>query len=137
MKEEFYVLHTDGGSRGNPGKAAAGWVIYSPNKQIISKGSKFLGIKTNNFAEYTAIIEGIKECLEKKISYLIVRMDSELAVKQINGLYKIKNAQIKLFTDEIFILRKNFKKIVFTHVYRENNTEADKMVNICLDLKKY
>ena len=133
MKEDLYLLHTDGGSRGNPGKSAAGWVIYSPKHEIIIKNSKYLGIKTNNFAEYTAIVEGLKEALENNILYLQLKMDSELAVKQINGLYKVKNAQIKIFIDEIFTLRRKFKRIIFSHVYRENNKDADRMVNECLD----
>lgn len=134
-----YALYTDGGSRGNPGPSASGWVIYELNrnkKTIISKGSLYLGIKTNNFAEYTAIVEGLKECVAKGIKDLDVIMDSELAVKQINGLYKVKNTQIKEFMEEIVGLKKKFSSTTFSHVYRSDNKEADKMVNECLDNRK-
>ena len=134
----MYILNTDGGSRGNPGNAAAGWVIYKTMSddekiEVVSKNSKFLGIQTNNFAEYTAIVEGMKECLQLGIKDLEVRMDSELAMKQITGQYKIKNPQIQIFASEIKDLRKMFNTIKFVHVYREKNKEADKMVNECLD----
>lgn len=139
MNSKSYLLQTDGGSRGNPGPAAAGWVIKQNSNnsfETIVKNSKYLGIKTNNFAEYTAIVEGLKECIEHKITDLKVEMDSELAVKQINGLYKIKNPQIKIFCEEIMLIKKQFKNISFSHVYREYNKEADGMVNECLDKKK-
>lgn len=135
-----YFLYTDGGSRGNPGLAAAGWAIFKvqnkDSKEKIKTGSKFLGIQTNNFAEYTAIVEGLKDCISEGISELSIRMDSELAVNQIMGRYKIKNLQIRIFVDEITELKKNFKKIDFQHVYREDNKDADKMVNQCLDTKR-
>lgn len=133
-----FILQTDGGSRGNPGPSAAGWVISKMNgtnkeSEILKDGSKFLGIQTNNFAEYTAIIEGLKDAIELKIDVLDVLMDSELAVKQINKIYKIKNSQIKIFYDEISKLKKDFKTVTFSHVYREKNKHADRLVNECLD----
>ncbi|MEI7603753.1 MAG: ribonuclease HI family protein [bacterium] len=135
-----YILHTDGGSRGNPGPAAAGWVIsqltIKSDELIISKNCKYLGIQTNNYAEYSAVIEGMKECLGNGFFNLEVKMDSELAIKQIKGIYKVKNPQIASFMKEIVELKKKFETISFTHVYREYNKEADRMVNLCLDERK-
>lgn len=130
-----YILQTDGGSRGNPGHSAAGWVIFKQDKEleIIKKGSKYLGIQTNNYAEYTAIVEGLRDCLEQGIKDLEVKLDSELATKQIKGIYKVKNEVLKEFIKDIEDIKKKFNTITFTHVYRAYNKDADKMVNECLD----
>lgn len=126
-----FKLFTDGGSRGNPGLSAIAFVLYNDN-ELVDIGAKFLGIATNNFAEYNALIEGLK-LAKKYTDELECVLDSELVVKQVNGIYKISSPDIKPLFDKIKALKPEFKKITFTHVRREQNKIADKMVNIILD----
>ena len=132
LTDGVLVAYTDGGSRGNPGPAASGWVVGG-----LSFG-KYLGVTTNNDAEYQAIIEALrtaKELLGGKApaTRLEVRMDSELACKQLNGLYKVKNPRIKEHYAAIKELVPEFAGVRFVHVYREQNKEADAAVNEVLD----
>lgn len=135
MKIEIY---TDGGSRGNPGKSAIGYTIQIPNQEMIKYG-EFIGITTNNVAEYTAILKSlekvkselIKEDL-KKID-IELKLDSELAQKQLLGIYKVKQEHLKPLVKSILDISTEFNSIKFIHVKREFNKEADKMVNIALN----
>ncbi len=131
----------DGGSRGNPGKSASAFVIEEDGKLIYSE-AKYLGVETNNFAEYSAVLSALywlkanKQELKKEIIFIL---DSELVVKQINGDYKIKNKNLKI----IFLKIKNIlgglfrfqgnQKIIFKNVSREKNKRADFLVNQKLD----
>ena len=126
-------LYTDGGARGNPGPAAGGAVLKSPEGEVVDTCSKYLGETTNNQAEYIALIIGLEMALENGCTDLAVFMDSELAIKQINGEYKVKNSEIAKRFLEVHNLRLKFKKLTFTHVRREKNTEADALVNKCID----
>ena len=129
------IINTDGGSRGNPGPAAAGFVIKTPQGiELISKGI-FLGKQTNNYAEYTAVILGLKEAKDLCTEQVTVYSDSQLMVKQVNGEYKVKNVNIKPLHAEVMSLLKAFKKWNVEHVYRENNKEADEMANRSMDKK--
>ncbi|MEX0869908.1 MAG: ribonuclease HI family protein [Candidatus Spechtbacterales bacterium] len=132
-KIEVYV---DGGARGNPGPAAAGAVIGSP----LNKGySKYLGERTNNEAEYESVIlalQKIKALLGKekiKDLHVEVFMDSQLAVRQLSYQYKVESSNIVPLFMKIHNLRLDFGKIDFTHIPREKNKDADKLVNIELD----
>lgn len=127
-----YTMFADGGSRGNPGPAGSGAVIYKGKEEIAQAGA-YLGVATNNVAEYTAIILGLKRALELGISELTVKLDSELAVKQINGQYKVKNAGLKPLFKQVKDLAAQFTKISFSHVYREQNAAADAVVNQFID----
>jgi ribonuclease HI/pterin-4a-carbinolamine dehydratase len=129
-------LFTDGGSRGNPGPAATGVVIMDMEDNVVKKSSNYLGLTTNNQAEYQALCEGLQLALSLGIKELSVYMDSELIIKQINGFYKIKNADLKPHYDKVQALVKEFTKITFTHVPRAINKLADEMVNKCLDSQK-
>lgn len=135
MKIEIY---TDGGSRGNPGPSAIGSVFYKDD-QIVKKYSEYIGEKTNNEAEYQAIIFSLKKAKllfgKKKAKDMEVNffMDSELAVKQLNHQYKIKEDKLKSLFVEIWNLTLDFKKVNFNHVLRERNKEADRLVNQALD----
>lgn len=129
-------VHVDGGSRGNPGPAAAGIVLGPPlNKHF----SKYLGKATNNEAEYTSVIEALKKIKatlgKEKIKDLHVEvyMDSQLAVRQLSYEYKIQSSNIIPLFIKIHNLRVDFGKVTFKHVPREKNKDADKMVNIELD----
>ncbi|HHH14116.1 MAG TPA: ribonuclease HI family protein [candidate division WWE3 bacterium] len=127
------VLFTDGGSRGNPGPGAIGFVFYNQGKKVFSKGKK-IGLSTNNIAEYTALIEGLREVL--KTGYtgdLLCLLDSELVVKQLTGLYKVKNQKLRPLFEKVLDLAKRFKKVSFQHIPREQNAEADLLVNKALD----
>ena len=135
MKEQI-IIYTDGGSRGNPGPSALGVAMGAP----INKGySKYLGKKTNNEAEYEAVIFalgklkallGTKKCKDLKV---IFKMDSDLAVQQISGRWKIEGKTIIPLFIKIHNLRINFDELEFEHVRREQNKEADALVNQELD----
>jgi ribonuclease HI len=126
-------MFTDGGARGNPGPAAIGVVIKSDKHKIIHKVGKYIGTTTNNNAEYAALIEGLTFLKELKYSQVNCYLDSELVVKQLNGLYKVKNKNIKKNWNKIKALEKNFIRITYQHVKRERNREADGLVNQVLD----
>lgn len=129
------IAYCDGGSRGNPGSAALGVFLPEGKREY----SKFLGTTTNNVAEYQAMIFALKKIKQliggKKAGQTAVeiRSDSELLVSQLNGVYKIKEEGLIPFFIEIWNLKQDFKKVVFAHVPREENKEADAMVNRELD----
>lgn len=133
----MYYLNTDGGSRGNPGPAAIGGVIKNEREEIATF-SKYIGKKTNNQAEYAALIIGLKYAMKHNVAELTCRLDSQLIVKQLNGEYKVKHEMMKPLFAEVQKLSKNFENISFEHVKREKNKEADALVNKALDaeLKK-
>ncbi len=134
------TIYTDGGSRGNPGKAAIGVVFYNERDQIIKKYGEYLGDNlTNNDAEYNAVIFALKKfkaLFGKAIaetSEVEIKSDSELMVKQLNGEYKLENEKIQIFFIEIWNLKMDFKSVKFKHIPREKNKEADRLVNETLD----
>jgi len=134
------IVYTDGGSRGNPGKAAIGVVFCNENEQIIKKFGEYLGDGlTNNDAEYKAIIFALKKfkvVFGKAIaetSDVEFRADSELVVKQLNGEYRLTDPKIQQFFIEIWNLKFDFQSVKFKHIPREKNKEADKLVNEALD----
>ncbi len=131
----MFTLFTDGGSRGNPGNSACAYFIFKDNL-LEDFGGNFLGVGTNNNAEYLALINGLKLAIKDGIDNLEVRMDSELAIKQIIGVYKVSTDSIRELHREVKNLEKNFKKIEFKHVPREENKFADKLVNIILDTEE-
>lgn len=126
-------IYCDGGSRGNPGHAAYGFVVIENGKVIEKKGG-YIGIATNNFAEYTAIVKALEwlsaNCSGKPLSFFL---DSELATMQLSGIYKIKNPHIREFIFKIRQLENDFPTVTYSHVRREKNKLADQMVNLALD----
>ena len=126
-------VFTDGGARGNPGPAAIGVVIKNNKHEIIHKIGKYIGMATNNDAEYAALTEGLVFLTEQKYSQVKCYLDSELVVKQLNGLYKVKNQGIKKHWNKIKAMEKNFSHITYHHVKRGRNKEADELVNQVLD----
>lgn len=140
-------INTDGGARGNPGPAGIGIVFFDETEKEIHKCCEYIGEATNNQAEYRAIIKAL-EILKKskwfaennnQTSEIVCRLDSQLVVEQINGNFKIKNEGIKGLIDQIRALLSDVKTdISFTHISREKNKLADKMVNNAIDtqLKK-
>lgn len=127
-----FKLFADGGSRGNPGPAASGAVLFK-NGEEVGRAGKFLGDTTNNVAEYTAIIIGLELALSEGVTELEVNLDSQLAVRQLIGEYKIKAEHIKPLAARVLELAAKFEKITFNHVKREFNKEADAIVNEVLD----
>lgn len=130
--DKKYKLFTDGGSRGNPGKAACAWVVYDGDQEVLH-GSKYLGMTTNNDAEYQGLIEGLESCIRIGIKNLECYSDSELMVKQVNGIYKVRDANIRVRFDQIESQIKKIDSFSISHVLRSLNKRADKLVNICMD----
>lgn len=129
------IIFSDGGSRGNPGPAACGVVIYNEKKEEIAKIAKYIGNTTNNQAEYKALIFGLEKAVDLKAKELRCYLDSELVVKQLNGEYKVKDKAIELLFIKIHNLTLSFKSVTFKHIRREKNKEADRLVNLALDKK--
>lgn len=130
---DILYINTDGGARGNPGPAGIGVVLRDENEKIIAGFKQYIGEATNNVAEYKALILALEEARKTGVEFLEVRMDSELVVKQMQGKYKIKEPGLQVLAGEVFKLIKYFKSVRFTHVRRELNKEADKLVNQAID----
>lgn len=129
------ILFTDGGARGNPGPAAFSAILYDEEMQLIDLDGGFEGHATNNFAEYSGLLLGMKLAAKNGITELTCNLDSELVVKQLNGQYKIKDENIKSFYSKIEKCFVNFKKLEVHHIPRSENKYADKLVNIILDTR--
>ncbi len=131
------IIHADGGSRGNPGEAAYGFVIYDQSRNKLYEEGKRIGQNTNNVAEYSGVVAALKWVKEnakntKTVSFFL---DSKLAVEQLNGRYKVKNENLRnLFFTAKSLESETGVKITYTHILRELNKDADKMVNWALDL---
>ena len=138
MEKYKFLIHTDGGARGNPGPAAAG-VVIKGDKIGKKEYGEYLGEITNNEAEYRAVVLALKKLKhlvgseKTKDSRVEVQVDSELLERQLNGKYKIKDKNIQNFFIEIWNLRTDFGELIFKHIPREENKEADKIVNQVLD----
>ncbi len=126
-------LFTDGGSRGNPGPSASGFVILDKSDNVIFSQGIYLGIMTNNQAEYLALKYGLGKLDDMGIHEVSVYMDSLLIVNQMNGKFKIKNQDLLVIFTDIKNILKSFKKVTFAHVPREKNKLADAEVNKALD----
>lgn len=131
--ENTVVIYSDGGSRGNPGPSAAGYVILDYRQQVIAQGGEYLGITTNNQAEYQGVRIGLEKALELKYKRVDFKIDSMLVVNQMKGFYRIKNRELWPIHERIRELMKKFDKVTFNHVAREFNQLADGMVNKTLD----
>lgn len=129
-------LYSDGGSRGNPGPSACGYVLMDMHDQVIVENGLALGITTNNQAEYRSLKLGLEAALERKATVVHSYMDSMLVVNQMNGLYKVKNTDLVPINQAVRDLVSRFNQVTFTHVPRERNRKADAMVNEVLDALK-
>ena len=126
-------LFTDGGARGNPGPAAYGFVLEAADGTVLAAEGQAIGVATNNVAEYSALVAGLSRALEAGIRELEVRSDSELMVKQMRGEYRVKNKDLQsLFLDASRAARE-IGRVTYTHVRREHNELADRLVNEALD----
>ena len=129
------LLYTDGGARNNPGPAATGFLIKDEEGEVVKKGGKFLGVATNNEAEYQALIEGLKAAKEFNPRHLDCFLDSSLAVNQLNGVFKIKEARLRELVFEAKSLEQGLASVRYQYIPREENKEADAIVNQILDEK--
>lgn len=126
-------INVDGGSRGNPGPGASGWIIKDKHGKILVKEGLFFKECTNNQAEFTALKMALKAAKEFGKCSLTVKADSQLMVRQYLGEYKIKNPELQILMGEIKQLAQHFKQINITHVPREQNKEADAICNLIMD----
>ncbi|MDD5428650.1 MAG: ribonuclease HI family protein [Candidatus Omnitrophica bacterium] len=134
MKSKKFFLYADGGARGNPGPAGIGAVILDSNKKKIKELYKYIGETTNNNAEYNALISALEEACSLGADEVVVNLDSELIVKQLNGEYKVKSADIKPLFEKAIEALKKFRSFEIRHIDRSENKEADKLVNKAINL---
>lgn len=127
------TLFCDGGSRGNPGPAASGAVLLDPAGNVIEEVGLYLGIATNNVAEWNALIIGLQKAVERGIKRLAVRLDSELVVKQMRGEYRVKHVDLQPLHRRAQSLLRSFEHVDIKHVRRNENKLADGLVNQVLD----
>jgi probable phosphoglycerate mutase len=126
-------MFADGGSRGNPGHAASGAVLYAEDGSPLGEVGVYLGIATNNVAEWRALVAGLEKARELGVEELAVRMDSELVVRQVTGVYKVKHADLIPLATKARSLLRAFKSVDVQHVRRKDNAAADAVVNAVLD----
>ena len=132
---ESWTINSDGGARGNPGPAGAGIIVRDPSGDIVARGGAYLGEVTNNIAEYEALLWGLRAARALGAKRVRVLADSELVVKQLNGLYRVKNEGLKPLFCAVQELRREFVAAEFVHVRREENAEADAMANEAMDAR--
>ena len=130
------IIHTDGGSRGNPGPAAAAFILTDSAGNKLDAGGFFLGRTTNNVAEYTGIVKALEAARRLGAKQVTVFTDSELLVKQVNGEYKVKSGQIRPLFQQTVALLNELKSWKVLHITREKNKEADKLTNRALNLEQ-
>ena len=126
--------HTDGGARGNPGPAGIGAVVDLPEKGERHEFKEYIGVGTNNQAEYKALLLALEKAAHLGATEVECRLDSELVVKQMKGEYRVKDAELgKLYIKIHNVITTSFKKVTFIHVRREFNKDADRLVNEAID----
>jgi ribonuclease HI len=127
------TIHTDGAARGNPGPAAIGVIIKDGTGKTIASISRRLGATTNNQAEYQAIIAGLEKAVSLGARQVVIKSDSELVVKQINGLYRIKNTELRPLYQEVVRLIGGLESFAISYIPRGQNAAADALANKTLD----
>lgn len=127
------IIHTDGGARGNPGPAGLGVYITDEEGKVVMEHSRYLGVKTNNQAEYLAVVDALEHATQLGAEEVDLFLDSELIVKQMQGVYRVKNRELAVLFVRVWNLSTGFKKVRYTHVRREKNKDADRLVNEAID----
>jgi ribonuclease HI len=127
------TLFADGGSRGNPGPAASGAVLFDEHGAVLREVGTYLGVATNNVAEWTGLLTGLEAAIDLGVTELHVRLDSELVVKQISGAYRVKHEGLIPLHAKAKVLLRQFARTDVRHVPRKQNAEADALVNRVLD----
>ncbi|NIO17711.1 MAG: reverse transcriptase-like protein [Deltaproteobacteria bacterium] len=128
-----YFLYIDGASRGNPGKSGAGYVVKNVKGEEVGSGSRYIGIQTNNYAEYTALLHGLELSCEIGIRDVEILSDSQLLVRQLQGEYKVRSPNIDPLYRRALKLLENFNSATIVHIDRERNREADQLANLAID----
>lgn len=136
MEIQNYQLYSDGACRGNPGEGGAGAVITDNEGNVLWEGKEYLGLCTNNVAEYKALILGLKGALAQGLKRLDVYLDSELLARQINGIYRVKNENLKVLMQVVRNLLSSFDFVQVKHVLRCHNAQADRLANLAIDSRK-
>lgn len=133
------TIYTDGASRGNPGHASFGFTISDEAGNLVYEKGEYIGITTNNVAEYTAVLEALvyvkKELSQKSPFQIELRADSKLVAEQLSGRYKIKALHLKPIIQKIKILGIELGNVIFKHIPRSSNTRADRLANLALDAR--
>jgi ribonuclease HI len=129
------MVFSDGGARGNPGPAAAAFLVLSENGQVLAANSRYLGLRTNNQAEYEALIAALQFAATVNAEEVICHLDSELVAKQLTGEYTVRNSELRKLWRKTQELNRGFKKVRFISVPRTNSQiqKADALVNKALD----
>jgi ribonuclease HI len=130
---ERATLFADGGSRGNPGPAALGARLVDDEGNVLREIAEYLGITTNNVAEWSALIAGLEAAHELGVRDIAVRLDSELVVKQLSGEYRVKHPNLQPLHAKAKSLLRRFERVDVAHVRRKQNADADALVNRALD----
>ena len=136
MNNTVFRVFTDGASRGNPGRAAVAFIILSDQEKIVMKGSKNIGVKTNNQAEYEAVIFALDSAKRLQTRNLSCYLDSLLVVNQLNGVYKVANPQLRQLWSQVFERLTGYDQVTFNHVSREHRyiKVVDQLANRKLDI---
>ena len=133
QSKDAWIVYSDGASRGNPGPAALGAVVYGPSGEERHRVSEAIGVTTNNVAEYRGLIAGLEAALALGAKRVEVRMDSELIVRQAIGRYRVKNPGLITLHNRLLALRSRFDEVVLRHMPRQQNKVADALANLALD----
>ncbi|MFH1045615.1 MAG: ribonuclease HI family protein [Candidatus Omnitrophota bacterium] len=133
MEAKIASIYIDGAARGNPGIAGIGVLITDAKNQKLSALHKFIGVATNNTAEYTACIYALQQALILGLKEIVLYSDSELLVKQLNGEYRVKNENLLTFYEQFQHLKTGFARLEVKQIAREENKEADKLANKAID----
>ena len=128
------LIHTDGAARGNPGPSGLGAVLVDAESgEVLAELARYLGIRTNNYAEWTAVEAALEEALHLGASHVDLRMDSELVARQISGRYRVKHADLKPIHGRVMAMLGQLSGYTVGHVPRERNKEADRLSNVAID----
>ena len=128
------VIEADGGSRGNPGPAGYGAVVFDGDtRQVLAERSEFIGIQTNNVAEYRGLIAGLQAASELGATSVAVRMDSKLVIEQLSGRWQVKHPSMKPLAREASALLRRFETVTLDWMPRERNKHADRLANEAMD----
>ena len=127
------IVNTDGAARGNPGPAGAGAIVVDPRGEVLAEVAEGLGETTNNVAEYTAAIRGLEAAEAIGAREVVLRSDSLLLVQQLTGRYRLKTEHLKPLHRQVMQLSTHFDRVIYEHVPRERNAEADRLANLGVD----
>ncbi len=130
------VVYTDGAARGNPGPAGAGVCVREPSGSLVAETWLYVGTATNNVAEYRALLLGLEEARRLGARELELRSDSELVVRQMTGVYRVRNAALRELHERACTLARGFHSVRYVHVRRERNRDADRLANHAIDAHK-